>query len=65
MKKISYAVILLLNKIKNLTFFCGRKIKGFSKLLTSSIGRYSFAFFVFSILGIVVFFVKKTMTKGM
>ena len=64
MKKSRYILFLLLNKIKSLTFLCEKKIKEFSKFLASSVGRYSFAFFVFSILGIIVLFVKKTMAKG-
>ena len=62
-KTIFPAIMSLFSKIKKLTFFCGKKIKYFSKFVISSIGRYSFAYLVFSILGIVVFFVKKQMPQ--
>ena len=50
-------------KIKQLAVFSAKKVSEGTGKFVSFIGKYAFVFSVFSVLGVVMFFVRRTLAK--
>ena len=61
-KTVSLSLVVCRN-IKQFTVFSAKKVSDGTGKFASLIGKYAFVFLVFSVIGVVMFFVRKVLAK--